>query len=170
MTKKEIILELAASGKKQKEICEITGFRHSLVSYHLSPRQRESMKRRIKNYLEKNVINQKYYNFIRYPKDPNCSYIDRCGFKIEDLKKMYKESPYCYLSGRFIDINNKDDYSLDHIIPVSRGGTTDISNVAFCCSTVNQCKDNLLNEEFFEMCKKVLEHNGYIVVKKEVDS
>jgi len=40
-----------------------------------------------------------------------------------------------------------DDCTIDHIIPLSRGGTNDISNLRCACSSCNKLKDNLMDQE-----------------------
>lgn len=72
----------------------------------------------------------------------------------------------CELTGRIIDLT-KDDYNIDHIIPVSRGGTNELDNMAFCIPEANAAKNNLTNDEFIALCKEVCEHFGYKVIKIE---
>lgn len=72
----------------------------------------------------------------------------------------------CYLTGTPIDIL-VDDYQLDHILPISKGGTNELSNMGITCPEVNQMKRGFTNEEFFSWCKKILEYNGYTVTKNE---
>ena len=72
----------------------------------------------------------------------------------------------CELTGRTIDLT-KDDYNIDHIIPVSRGGTNELDNMAFCIPEANAAKNNLTNDEFVALCKEVCEHFGYKVTKIE---
>lgn len=55
----------------------------------------------------------------------------------------------CYLSGTPINILT-DDYQLDHILPVSRGGTNELSNMAIATIEANQMKGGLTNEELFD--------------------
>ena len=43
----------------------------------------------------------------------------------------------------------KDDYQLDHITPVSKGGTNELVNMAIACPEANQMKGGLTNEELF---------------------
>jgi len=46
--------------------------------------------------------------------------------------------------------------SLDHIIPLSRGGNTCIENVQLICNTCNKQKDKLFHKEF-QMLKELIE-------------
>lgn len=70
-------------------------------------------------------------------------------YKSEDALK-HLNGPYtkCYLTGIDIDMT-KDDYQLDHILPTSRGGTNELSNLGITCPEVNQMKGGLTNEELF---------------------
>ena len=71
----------------------------------------------------------------------------------------------CYLTGRDIDIE-KDQYALDHIIPVSKGGSNEIDNMGLTCVQANSSKSDMTVDEYLALCKEVLEYNGYIVTKK----
>ena len=70
----------------------------------------------------------------------------------------------CYITGREIDIT-KDDFNLDHIIPASKGGTGELSNMGITIPEVNQMKNNLLLDDFIALCKEVLENQGFEVNK-----
>jgi 5-methylcytosine-specific restriction endonuclease McrA len=48
---------------------------------------------------------------------------------------------------------------MDHIIPVSRGGDNSLDNCQILSKEVNQAKSNMTDEEFIEMCKRVVEFN-----------
>jgi 5-methylcytosine-specific restriction endonuclease McrA len=52
--------------------------------------------------------------------------------------------------------------TVDHVIPLDRGGTDVVSNLACCCYTCNQLKGNLLPAEFREYLKalKILKKLG----------
>lgn len=71
----------------------------------------------------------------------------------------------CKLTGRKIDIL-VDDYNLDHIIPVSRGGTNELDNMAITIPEANVAKGNMTNEELVTLCKEICEHFGYKVTKE----
>lgn len=58
-----------------------------------------------------------------------------------------------------------DSYDLDHIIPISREGTNELSNLGVAIPIANKSKSNLTLEEYLELCKKVLEYHGYTVTK-----
>lgn len=71
----------------------------------------------------------------------------------------------CYLTGQTIDIL-KDDYNLDHIVPVSRGGTNDLKNMGITTPDANRSKSDLTLDEYLVLCKKVLENFGYTIIKE----
>ena len=70
----------------------------------------------------------------------------------------------CYLTGKEIDIE-KDEFNLDHIIPVSKGGNNELENMAVVTPEANAAKTNLTVEEYLDLCKSVLENFGYTVTK-----
>ena len=70
----------------------------------------------------------------------------------------------CYLTGTPIDLT-KDDYCFDHIVPVSKGGTNELSNLGVTIPSANYSKHDLTIEEYLSLCKQVLEHHGYTVSK-----
>ena len=70
----------------------------------------------------------------------------------------------CYLTGQTIDIL-KDDYNLDHIVPISKGETNDLKNMGITIPDANRSKSDLTLDEYLALCKKVLENFGYTVIK-----
>lgn len=91
--------------------------------------------------------------------------MDGYGYK-EVLKHFEGTKVKCYLTGKEIDIT-KDSYQLDHITPVSKGGTGEINNMGICIPEANQSKSDMLIEEYLDLCKSVLENFGYKVEKIE---
>lgn len=55
----------------------------------------------------------------------------------------------CPLSGLYL---TRKDISLDHIIPLSKGGSNTIENVRFVHRTVNNMKHDHTDAEFLSMC------------------
>lgn len=72
----------------------------------------------------------------------------------------------CYLTGHEINIET-DDYQLDHIVPVSKGGDNKLTNMGIVVPAVNKMKSDLTVEELFYWCKEILQYNGYKVEKLE---
>lgn len=72
----------------------------------------------------------------------------------------------CYLTGRNIDIT-KDEYHLDHIMPIAKGGTCNADNLGFACPEANRSKSDMTLDEYLALCQEVLENFGYKVIKEE---
>jgi len=71
----------------------------------------------------------------------------------------------CYLTGRTFDLDNASSFHFDHIVPKSKGGTNELENLGVCVPEANVAKGDLSVKEFIQLCKDVLEHNGYTVKK-----
>lgn len=87
-------------------------------------------------------------------------------FGLKDVLDKFGTSTICYLTGEAIDLMN-DDYNLDHIIPICKGGSCELDNLGITTPIANACKATLTEDEFVELCKKVLIHHGYEVNKKD---
>jgi 5-methylcytosine-specific restriction endonuclease McrA len=87
-------------------------------------------------------------------------------FTVHDFIEKFEKDPICQLTGRKIDLEERDSWELDHIIPKSRGGDNSLTNCQVLCRDVNQAKGPMLEEEFISLCIEVLEHKGYSVDKK----
>ena len=53
---------------------------------------------------------------------------------------------------------NPDMFSLDHIVPLARGGSHDASNIQFVHPVINAMKGTLSVQEFVGWCKLVAEN------------
>ena len=75
----------------------------------------------------------------------------------EGLRTLfYAQESRCYLSG--IDLILGKNASLDHIIPLSKGGNQNIDNVRWCDKSVNVSKRAMSNEDFITMCRNIVNH------------
>jgi len=191
---KEQILSLREKGKTYKEIVEILGCSKSTVSYHCNPNVKrkvsEKTRKRRKKFgrhkrdnlyskinrakntskdirilhdklkQNKNPIFYKRYNALK----KGTKLID--NWTVKDLLNKIGHNPKCYLSGRLIDLEESSTYHLDHIIPVSKGGSNELDNINITVKEANLCKSNLTVEELLLLCKDILEYNGYIIVKQ----
>lgn len=79
----------------------------------------------------------------------------KCSVKqaIAIVKLLLKSDSCCYCRRNYIEGNSK---SIDHIIPVSKGGTHDIKNINICCLQCNLSKRDLILNDWFELCKLVV--------------
>lgn len=80
------------------------------------------------------------------------------NYSYKDVFDKIGENPKCYLTGDSIDLSDSSSYQLDHIIPTSKGGTNDLSNLAICTKQANIAKSNLSLDDLKTLCKKILKH------------
>lgn len=90
-------------------------------------------------------------------------------FGTTEFFELFGEYSECYLTGRPIDIHDPTSYTFDHKVPTTRNGGNTLENLGICRPEANDAKGAHLVEEFLELCKDVLEHNGYEVKKKLPD-
>ena len=73
--------------------------------------------------------------------------------KVEAVYQKIERSQFrCALSGWQI---SPECFELDHIMPLSKGGNSEVENLQALHPVVNKAKGNMTNEEFIEMCKAV---------------
>lgn len=169
---KEKILELRAQGKTYNEIKETLGCSKGTISYHCGEGQKEKSNLRvIKSRKTKGVIIQrKVESFLRTSvrefKRGRATLSTNSSMSYEDAFKKLINNPYCYLTGRNINLEDSKSYQLDHIIPRSKSGNNELNNLGLACRDANQSKTDLTVNEYLVLCKEVLEYNGYKVTKK----
>lgn len=173
---KEKILELRLQGKSYNEICKELDCSKSAVTYHCGEGQKEKSAKRQRELRKDLVILQRVQKFkTRKITDKTRDFQRREGRKLKNKQEQnfhYKDviekfgfKTKCYLTGREIDLSKPGDYQFDHIVPPSKGGSNDLDNLGILCKEANTSKSDLLVEELFELCKEILEHNGYKVEK-----
>jgi len=72
-------------------------------------------------------------------------------------EKLNRQGWRCALSGVVLKAEN---VSIDHLIPVSKGGTNDFDNLRLLDVGVNLALRHLSDSEFILMCNKVTKFNG----------
>lgn len=159
MTKKERILKLRKDGKTYNEIVDIVGCAKSTVSYYCGDSQPEKIKRRksVLKLTEKYVLCGKIDLYLGR-KNKYQGYVKRG----EDHKKIYQNiinNPYCYITGRKINLADSSSYSIDHIIPYSISKDNSINNAGLCCREANQAKSNMLLKDFLKLCNEIAKYN-----------
>jgi 5-methylcytosine-specific restriction endonuclease McrA len=169
---KEQILQLRSSGKSYRQIVNELGCSKGTVAYHCGNGQKEKSRQRvrknkktirgkIRRKVEKFLL-EKVQDFKRggngYNKTTGRASYDAFYQKISD-------HPVCYLTGRGIDLSLPSTYSLDHIIPRSKGGENSLINCGLSCRDANKSKSDLELHDFIQLCKDVCENFGYNVIK-----
>lgn len=73
-------------------------------------------------------------------------------------KKLDNQDKRCFFSGELL---RPEDFSIDHLVPVSGGGDHELKNLVFVTAAINRAKGTMSAEEFIGMCKAVAEvwHN-----------
>lgn len=74
------------------------------------------------------------------------------NFNYKTFIKEYGENPNCYISGSKISLIDSNTYSLDHIVPLSRGGSSSLRNVKPCLAIYNYMKGFFKIEDFLKYC------------------
>jgi len=78
--------------------------------------------------------------------------------RMHDLREMLnKQNHQCPLTGREL---TPDNCSIDHVIPLSKGGSHTKDNAQLVVAEVNHAKGNLTEEEFLQLCRDVVVHAG----------
>lgn len=86
--------------------------------------------------------------FPELPKPVQMKTPRRC-FTPKERRDIYlRDRGICGICGNFVA---PDNFSIDHIIPISKGGTYDYDNLQCCCKKCNQLKDDALPDDFFDM-------------------
>lgn len=76
----------------------------------------------------------------------------------EIMNRIERQAYLCALSGRDLTPKNA---SVDHIQPLSRGGTHTIDNIWIVDHQVNIAKGTMTVDEFTEMCRQVVAYSDY---------
>ena len=96
--------------------------------------------------------------------DPNHR---RRMFTTQERNLVYNRTEgHCGICGRFIPL---EEYTIDHIIPLSKGGTNDLSNLQPCCSFCNKAKDDSVGDDFYSRIVRIFLYQAKLRYgKKEV--
>lgn len=80
----------------------------------------------------------------------NCSpFITEEWLRVE----FEKQEGRCALTGRPITV---ETFEIDHILPRSRGGSDDRSNLRLLCAEANQAKGAMTDGEFRALCEELI--------------
>jgi len=177
---KNEILKLRKEGKSYREIQKEIGCSKSTISYYCGNEQNIKTRNRARKRRENKLISKLERFKYRVPRTVreqirkfnkrdntikgSVNKDIKSSFTIEDVLDKFGVDTICYLSGEKINLYN-DDYNFDHIIPSSRDGKNTLDNLGITHPIVNYMKGDLTPEELIYWCKKILNHNGYKVIK-----
>ena len=170
---KDQILKLRSEGKTYKQIREELGIKgNGLITYYCGgDEQREKhrirtakwRKKKPPEYFQiKNFTKKKRKNSV---KSVRKFQLKEKTFTWEDVVSKFGIHTECYLTGDIIDLE-KNEFNLDHIIPISKNGNNTIDNLGITTPQANRVKSDLLVEELVETCIKILSKRGYLVTNK----
>jgi 5-methylcytosine-specific restriction endonuclease McrA len=163
---KEKILKLREEGKTYSEIILLLGCSRGLVSYYCGIGQKEKTRNRNKKTHKKHgCLYRKLIGFC-FDYSSRSTRKSQLGSKLIDISKVKEkigDRPSCYITGTPIDLEDMSSYSLDHIIPLSKGGKSTIENLGLTTRQANMCKSSLSYDELLKFCENVLIHAGYEV-------
>ena len=76
-------------------------------------------------------------------------------FSFKELNEQFeRQEGFCYYCGRLLYSSFDNDIHIDHMTPISRGGSNEISNIALSCATCNLKKHAKTAEEFLQEMNK----------------
>jgi predicted transcriptional regulator len=178
---KEQILKLRSDGLTYNEICKELGCSKSTVSYHCGVGQKDKNKKRNQDRKKDTVLSKRVENFQykrglkdksedfqrpRFCKNGNTKLCKRnIAFTWHDVINKFGWHTTCYLTGRSINLNEPKTYHFDHIIPPKKGGSNEFSNLGITTTCANKAKSDMTPQELLDLCKEILEFNGYLVGK-----
>ena len=80
--------------------------------------------------------------------------ISRKGFSAEIRNDVYERTQgKCALCGKFVRF---DQFTIDHIIPLAKGGTNDRNNLQCTCKRFNAMKQDFSQDEFIDRMIDIL--------------
>lgn len=81
------------------------------------------------------------------------STVKRKSFSPNERKLIYKKTNgHCYLCGEFVDF---DSFEVEHKVPLSKGGTNDLSNTFCACHCCNTIKHDIYPRDFMDKISQI---------------
>ena len=185
---KDKILKLRAAGKSYNQIVALLGCSKSTVSYHCgNGREKARVLEQVKNRkpicrkvsgfktrcsranyknLSSKVKTFKSKSQLKGNRTNTVVNNISQNYTCQDVLNKFGPHPICYLTGKSINLDKPESYHLDHIVPTSRGGTNDLSNLQICVKEANTAKGQLFIKELYSLCEDILNYRDFLVKKE----
>lgn len=161
MTLREKINELRLTGKTYDEISTELHCSKGTISYHCNADVKNKTSIRRQRWRHKNTLAVKLGNFM-HPNSKKRKYCvtgtDDPNLNLTELTKKIGNNPKCYLTGTPINLDNPQEYSLDHIVPITKGGQNTLENCGLISRRANIFKSDLLLNDVYHLCEQILKY------------
>lgn len=85
------------------------------------------------------------------------------GKRVRQRLARKKRCYYCDSKLTWDDLSLKTNKTVDHFIPLSKGGRNTNDNAVICCSRCNRMKGNFMPDEFIEKLNRLIKNRAYQV-------
>lgn len=100
-----------------------------------------------------------YKHLPKYLRNNNEFFVEKNSSKRIKISKKKREAVYaksngiCKICGNFIPYSK---YTVDHIVPLAKGGSNEIGNLQASCDTCNKIKTDILPQDFIFKITEIL--------------
>lgn len=89
---------------------------------------------------------------------------ERRKFSDYEKKTVYaRNDGKCAICGKPVKYSKM---TIDHVTPLSQGGTNEFSNLQLSCHSCNRLKNNFTADEFYALMAKILRYRRWQNLKK----
>lgn len=86
--------------------------------------------------------------------DNNVRIVKRKSFTQTERTNIYdRNHGRCAICGRYVSFT---DFTVDHIIPISKGGTNSMDNLQCACKTCNLIKQDILPDDLIDKLSEII--------------
>lgn len=154
------IVRLRAEGKSYSQISKRLSISRTTVQYWLGKNRKATVDRCTQDWQTRNPLAVKIRGF-RYRAKKLGRKTDK--FTQADFLRSIGGTPTCYITGKPVNLTDPASYSVDHILPLCRGGDGTLANAGLTIIEANRAKDTKTLDEFLAFCAEILQHHGRVV-------